>query len=148
MSDGDAESTVAFKDVIFKQPVPNPPAQKQTIGSITAGDTLADERALRPAAGMDSKISVVFTDAINDTDIVRLLETDSIPVVIADHAVLNDGPKSPVKKNPRPSTAVQMDIGFLVAIDDNVFNPCCLDIVGTDDRKDRCGPGLVAHHTV
>ena len=44
--DGNAESTVPFQNIVFKQPVPDPPAQKQTVGSITAGDTLADDGAL------------------------------------------------------------------------------------------------------
>jgi len=97
---------------------------------------------------MQTQRSIVLTNAIDHGDIIRLLETDSIPVIIANHTALNDRPESSIKKNSRTSAAVQVDIGFFIAVDNKVFNSCPFKVVGTDNRKDRCGPGFIVHHAV
>ncbi len=92
--------------------------------------------------------SIIFTNAVKDSNIVGLLEADSIPIVVSNQAVLDYGPKSSIKKYPRAPTAIQVNIWLFIAVYNKIFNSYSLNIISTDNRKYRCGLSLIIHHTV
>jgi len=91
--DGNSELPVLFENVVGKQPVPYPPAQKQAVGPIAAGNTIAHARTLGAASRVYAKVAVTLTNTTGDRNIIGLLETDPVAVVVSDHAVLNHRPE-------------------------------------------------------
>ena len=93
---GDAESAIAFQNVVCEQAVPDPPAQEQTIGSVVTGDTISYARTLGAAARMDAKIVIILADTTDYDNIVGLLKADTIAIIIAHRAVFYDRPEGTI----------------------------------------------------
>ena len=94
---------------------------------------------------MDPKRGVVFTDAVGDGDVVRLLEADAVPVEIAHHAILNHAVETTVEENATTAAAVQGLILLLIAVDRQVLDTGAFNIIATNDRKERGGFRSVVH---
>ena len=76
--------------------MPNTPAQKQAISSVIARNTIADTRTLRSAARMYAEIVIILTNTAGYGNIIRLLETDSIPIIVFNNAIFDDRAKSSI----------------------------------------------------
>src|SRR5207248_4893398 len=89
VADRDAKPTIVLQNVFLKQPVPNTPAEIESVLAVAAGNALADHRPLRAAPGVKAKPGVVLAHAVLHQHIVGLLETDVVAVVIPHHAILD-----------------------------------------------------------
>ncbi len=76
--------------------MPNPPTQKQAVSSITTGDTIANTRTLGATARVYAEIGIILRNAVSYSNIIGLLETDSIPIVVSHDTTPNDCPKGSI----------------------------------------------------
>src|SRR5439155_25895766 len=99
VADRDAKPTIVLQNVLLKQPVPNTPAQVESVLTVAAGNALADHRPLRADPRMEAHPGVVLAHAVPHQHIVGLLETDAVAVEVPHHAILDDRAKAAIEKN-------------------------------------------------
>ena len=148
VADRDAKPTIVLQNVLLKQPVPNTPAEVESVLAVAAGDTPADHRPLRAAPGMEAQPGVVLAHAVLHQHIVGLLETDAVAVVVPHHAILDHRAKAAIEKNAAATAAVEIDILLLVPLDDEVLHARAFEVVAADNREDGRGLGLVCDHAI
>ena len=88
--DRDPELAVLLEAVVLEHTVADAPAEEQPVGAIATGQAVPDDGPLRAAAGVQTQVGIVLTDAGGDRHVVGLLEADPIAVVVSHHAALDD----------------------------------------------------------
>ena len=148
MPDGDAESSVLFKEVVFEEPMTNAPAQKQPIRTIGACHTVPNDGTLRPAARMQAQRRIVLGHARSNRDIIGLLKADAVAIVASHGTAPDDRAKAPVQEDPAASTSVEMNRGISIAINDQVFDAHAFKIIPAHHREHRGSLGVPADQAV
>ena len=97
---------------------------------------------------MYAEIGIVLTNTASYSNIIGLLEADSVPIVVSHYTILDDCPEGPIQENPGASAAVQVDVGVLIAVNYEIFNSRPFDVIAADYRENCCGFGFVAYHAI
>ena len=97
---------------------------------------------------MYAEIGIILTSTVNYSNVIGLLEADSIPIVVSHYAILDDRPEGTIQENPRTPAAVQVNVGVLIAFNYEIFNSRPFYVIAADYREDCCGFGFVAYHAV
>ena len=87
MADRYAESFVLFEGVVFEKAMTDAPAEEESVFAVMSGDAVADGGALGAGAGVQAERGIVFADAVDDLDVVGLLEADTVAIIVSDGAV-------------------------------------------------------------
>jgi len=99
MSNGDPETPLVFQHVLFEQPMPYGLAKEQTVLAISASHAFAHDLSLRPASRVQPRSGAISRHAALDAHVVRLLKTDAVAVILADHTILDDRGVTLIKKH-------------------------------------------------
>lgn len=149
MADGNTVTTIPANLVVLRESVAHAPAEKQPVAAVVLGKAVPDHRALGSTPRMQPKISVPLDDAVKDLYVVRLLQTNPVPIIVADGAILNDGAITPIEVNAAPAAAIdEKHVSPFIAFDGKALYSEILDVVRADDGVNRRGKRAVHHQTI
>ena len=131
VADGIAEAPIVLQNVLLEQPVLHAPAEEESVLAVAPRGAVANDGALRAAAGMEAQPGVVLAHAVLHEHVVGLLEADAVAVIVPHRAIFDDGAKAAIEKDAATATPVERDVLALVAVDDEVFNASVFEVVAT-----------------